>query len=91
MHIDQLPNFVMFHFSHQGQTMSDGQKSSTPDPTLRQRLNPQFVDWLMGWPPGMTSTEPTACDAEAMALWRFKLDSHLSHLLGELESHREAA
>lgn len=90
-HIDQLPNFVMFHFSHQDQTMNDGQKSSAPDQTSRQRLNPQFVDWLMGWPPGWTSTDLTACDAEEMESYRSKLHSHLSLLLGEQELHREAA
>ncbi len=91
-HIDQLPNFVMFHFSHQDQTMTNGKTSSPPIQTSpRQRLNPNFVDWLMGWPPGMTNTEPTACDAEAMASWRSKLDWHLSSLLGEQGLHREAA
>lgn len=78
----------MFHFSHQGQTMNDGQKSSAQDPTLRPRLNPQFVDFLMGWLPGWTSTDPTACGAEEMESYRFKLDLHLSSLLGERESIR---
>jgi len=88
-HIDQLPNFVMFHFSRQDLTMTDGQTLSPPDQTLpQQRLNPNFVDWLMGWPPGWTSTEQTACGAEEMASWRSKLDWHLSSLLGEPELHR---
>lgn len=78
----------MFHFSHQGQTMNDGQKSSAQDPTSRPRLNPQFVDFLMGWLPGWTSTDPTACGAEEMELYRFKLDLHLSSLLVERESIR---
>lgn len=93
MHIDRLPNFVMYHFSHRDQTMTDGPQSLQQDPTspLRLRLNPQFVDWLMGWLPGMTSTEPTACDAEAMASFRSRLGSHLSYLLGEPGLHRAAA
>lgn len=89
-HIDQLPNFVMFHFSHQDQTMTDGQQSLQQGPTSRRRLNAQFVDWLMGWQPGWTNTEPTACGAEEMELYRSKLDFHLSSLLGAPE-FKEAA
>lgn len=87
-HIDQLPNFVMYHFSHHDQTITDGQTSSPSTPTLRRQLNATFVDWLMGWPPGYTSTEPTDCAAEEMASWRCKLDSHLSALLGEPALHK---
>ncbi len=89
-HADQLPNFVMLHFSLRDPMMTDGQKSSQQDQTSRRRLNPQFVDWLMGWPPGWTSTEPAACDAAAMGSFRCKLDSHLSCLLGEPGLHRAA-
>lgn len=73
--------------------MTDGQTSLPQDQTSpqRQRLNPQFVDWLMGWPPGWTNTEPTACGAEETALWRCKLQSHLSVLLGEPELYKAAA
>lgn len=73
--------------------MADGQTSLPQDQTSppRLRLNAQFVDLLMGWYPGWTSTEPTACGAEETALWRSKLQSHLSALLGEPELHREAA
>lgn len=90
-HADQLPNFVMYRFSHQDQTMNDGKTSSPNTQTSRRRLNPQFVDFLMGWLPGWTNTEPTACGAEEMALYRSKLDSHLSRLLDGQELHREAA
>ena len=90
-HADQLPNFVMYRFSHQDQTMNDGPTSLPKDPTSRRRLNPQFVDWMMGWPPGWTSTEPTDLDAEEMVSWHFKLDSHLSRLLAEPESLRRTA
>lgn len=35
----------------------------------RARLNPRFVEWLMGLPPGWVTgfTEPTSCDSWAMA------------------------
>jgi len=90
-HADQLPNFVMHYFSPQDQTMNDGPTSLPKAPPSRRRLNPQFVDWMMGWPPGWTNTEPTACDAAAMESWRCKLDCALSNLLGAQESHRAAA
>ena len=43
----------IFHTSHQVQTTQDGQKSSKNTP----RLNPLFVQWLMGWPIGWTNYE----------------------------------
>jgi hypothetical protein len=33
---------------------NDGPTSSAKDPTSRRRLNPRFVEWLMGFPPGWT-------------------------------------
>lgn len=36
------------------QQTTDGPKSSEKDPTSRQRLNPRFVEWLMGLPPSWT-------------------------------------
>lgn len=71
------------HCSPPDQPTQDGQTSSPTAPSSPRRLNPEFVEKLMGWPIGLTSTEPTACDAEAMALWRSKLRQHLSDLFGE--------
>jgi hypothetical protein len=48
----QLQNFVA-HSLPVPQT-PDGQPSSEPGQTSRQRLNPRFVEWLMGFPPGWT-------------------------------------
>ena len=55
-----------------------GSKSS-PE---RRSLNPLFVEWLMGWPPGWTLLVSTAFGCSATALSRFKLDmrSALSQL-----------
>lgn len=87
--MDQLPNFVAY--SPLAQAINDGRESSPSDPTSpRRRLNPTFAEWLMGWPPGWTIAEPTACGASEMALWRCRLDSQLSCLLGDSE-FREAA
>lgn len=36
----------------------DGAESSPIAPTSRRRLNPNFVDWLMGWPPGWSGCAP---------------------------------
>lgn len=61
-----------------------------PDLSERKRLNPTFVEWLMGWPLFWTSTEPTGCGAEEMALYRRKLQSLLSSLCGAPQDARES-
>lgn len=61
--------------THPGpQSLSDGQ--SLPQPSTK-RLNPAFVEWLMGWPVGHTIAEPRDYAAEEMELWRSKLQSQL--------------
>lgn len=37
-------------FHHRPMIEKPGQKSSENDPTSHRRLNPKFVEWLMGWP-----------------------------------------
>jgi hypothetical protein len=40
-----------------------GSESSKSDQTLpRRRLNPLFVEWLMGFPEGWISVEPINCE-----------------------------
>ena len=52
---EQLPNFVAHIAGPQLQgTPSDGESSSSTGPTLLLRLNPAFVEWLMGLPSGWT-------------------------------------
>lgn len=46
----------------------------------KAKLNPQFVEWLMGLPIGWTAFAPVA-----MASYRSRQRAHLSYLLGELE------
>lgn len=47
------------HHSRQvPETPRRGPRSSDTGPTSRPRLNPEFVDWLMGWPPGWTACAP---------------------------------
>jgi hypothetical protein len=82
-HIDQLPNFVMYHFSRQGQTMNDGQKLSAASHTSPRRLNPAFACWLMGWPWWWTNPAPISCAKSEMELYRSKLQQRLSCLLDE--------
>lgn len=84
--MDQLANFVAYSpLVHQTQ---DGLESSplnpgSPQPSTK-RLNPYFGERLMGWPLGWTSaTAPSASNALEMELYRSKLQSHLSLLLGE--------
>ncbi len=55
--------------SHQGlETQTDGEKSS-PE---RRSLNPLFVEWLMGWPPGWTLLAWTDFGCSAMELFHWK-------------------
>ena len=51
------------------ETLSDGSMSSPPAPTSRQRyrLNPAFIEWLMGWPDGSTSVAESASASSATA------------------------
>jgi hypothetical protein len=57
------------------ETSTDGEPSSPIDPTSRRQLNPAFVEWLMGWPPGWTSF---ACSETALSRWRQHMRSALS-------------
>ena len=47
-----LPAFV--EHSPQAPQIPDGPQSSESAPTSRRRLNPRFVEWLMGFPIGWT-------------------------------------
>lgn len=49
---EQLQNFV--EHSLQDPLTPAGPTSSESAPTSRRRLNPRFVEWLMGFPPGWT-------------------------------------
>lgn len=52
----QLPNFLEHHFSlPQAPATDDGAISSPNSHTSHRRLNPIFVEWLMGWPIGWTA------------------------------------
>ena len=54
-HMDQLPNFIGHSFLPAPPTSTHGGKSPS---TSTRRLNPDFVDWLMGLPPGWTDYAP---------------------------------
>jgi len=54
---------------------------------IRRTLNPLFVEWLMGWPPGWTSlglTPPAsndcACSATELSAWKRRMHSALLSL-----------
>ena len=55
------------------ETSRDGEPSSPP----RRSLNPLFVEWLMGWPPGWTSF---ACSEMAFTRWQQRMRCELSRL-----------
>jgi hypothetical protein len=70
---------VASRLSHLGpETLTDGDKSS-PE---RRSLNPLFVEWLMGWPPGWTLVAWTAfgCSETALSLWKQRMRSALLSL-----------
>ena len=55
---------------------TDGEESSH----IRRSLNPQFVEWLMGWPPGWTllglmppASTGSACSATALSAWKRRM------------------
>jgi len=65
-HLDYLAE--RSQFGHQAPTIQmDGNESSENDQTLPQpspkRLNPSFVEWMMGVPIGWTSLKPLATDS----------------------------
>ncbi|WP_240352273.1 hypothetical protein [Chromobacterium alkanivorans] len=70
-------------------SIHDGAELSPTTRTLRQRLNPAFACWLMGWPTWWTNPGRISFAASEMALWRSKLLLDLSRLLGERALHEE--
>jgi len=72
--IEKFP--VSFHQVHP--TYPVGQVSSHP----RRSLNPLFVEWLMGWPPGWTLLAWTdfGCSETALSAWKQRMRSALSSL-----------
>lgn len=71
----QLPNFVEHCLSAPlAQPTQDGPRSSTST----RRLNPLFVEWLMGWPIGWTDC---ASPVTGFSLWLERSRSVLSALL----------
>ncbi len=81
---EQLPNFVEHHFSHQVLSTIDGRPLSPTGRTLPRRLNPAFACWLMGWPIWWTNPALTSCVRSEMALYRSRLQWHLSSYFGGL-------
>ena len=72
--------------SLQHQTQKNGNQSSentqdSPQPWKNLRLNPMFVEWLMGWPLDLTGlTDSEYLETE---LYLYKQRMHLQSLLGD--------
>lgn len=62
-----------------------GPQSSENAQTSRRRLNPQFVEWLMGWPMGWTSLAASNCKSSETewSRWWLRMRSELSRLTSE--------
>lgn len=71
LHMDQLPNFIEHSFHLPPTTWPDGSNTSE----ARRVLNPRFVEALMGWPIGWTSSAAVA--TASFQSWR---RTHLSAL-----------
>lgn len=84
-HLDQLPNFVAHNFPLPPPDPSTSTNGGASSPSTR-RLNPRFVEWLMGWPIGWTDYDSAAT---GFTLWRRRMRSALLRLVPE--SNREAA
>jgi len=87
--MDQLANYV--EHSPQAQAISDGQKYSNASPSSRQRLNPAFAAWLMGWPWWWTNPGLTSSVQSEMESWRSQQLVLMSSLLDGQDSEKEAA
>ncbi len=66
-------------FSRQKGTGSQSGDASLPS---RRILNPHFVEWLMGWPPGWTliASSASACSGTALSHWKQRMRSALLRL-----------
>jgi hypothetical protein len=60
------------------ETPTHGGTSSPSGQTSRRRLNPAFVEWLMGWPQGWTDFAPLEMES-----WRCRGRRHLESWLRE--------
>jgi hypothetical protein len=80
-----LERQVWFQSSLPAPAPETGSESSPSGPTSRPRLNPAFVEWMMGAPPGWTDG---ACSETAFSLWMRRMRSRLCGLVcgGTFES-----
>lgn len=56
---------------------------TSPPHSARRRLNPRFVEWLMGWPPGWALPAPTSCGSSETESFLSAQRSRLRSLLGD--------
>ncbi len=72
-----LSGAANFHSSRPApETQPHGSESLPSGSTLRRRLNPNFVDWLMSLPPGWTDYAPVETES-----WFSRVRSRLEYLL----------
>lgn len=76
----QRPSLTGHAFSLPAPATSTAGATFSPE---RRSLNPLFVEWLMGWPPGWTNC---ACSATAFARYRRDMQSALSRLVSPAEA-----
>lgn len=82
-HLVQLPNFVCHSLPPDHPTLASGGDASHKI----QTLNPRFVEWLMGWPPGWTAYDLPATE---WCRYRRLLHSRFWELLCATEIRKES-
>lgn len=78
----RILNHEAAEFMPQDQAQT-GSQSSPSGRILRQRLNPMFVAWLMGWPILWTRPEPHSYGSQVAELFRYRLRLLTRYYLGD--------
>src|SRR6185295_123326 len=73
-------------FSHQVRSIHDGKELSPTTRTLRPRLSPAFVSWLMGFPTWWMNIGLTSYGSQEMQSYLCKQRLLLECLLGDFRS-----
>jgi hypothetical protein len=82
--MSNLNDFVSLYFAPLPETSNNGNPSSVKCPISPRRLNPNFVEHLMGWPIAWTRTDSALSETE-WSRWLRLMRSSLSMLLSRFD------
>ncbi len=83
LNLNNLVNWSGLPSSRPVQTIVSGDESSPSDPTSRRRLNPRFVEWLMGLPPHWVEPISYESSVTEWSRWWARMLSALSVLTSD--------